>query len=137
MSTTLPDLRTSFPSQPGTQWRTTAPLAECQRELHKKAFAVQHQLAGHPLFTIDALTRVAEQASKRKGDLYVDAGNFSFEDKWGTTPKPNMTIPEIIERIETAGAWLVLKHVDTDPAYKKVLDDFVAFLLEIAGPAGS
>jgi hypothetical protein len=123
--------------QTNTQWSTVDPLAECRRELHKKAFAVHHPLAGHPLFSIEALTKVAEGASRRNGDLYVDAGDFTFADKWGTTPKPNMTIPEIMDRIETAGAWLVLKHVEANPVYKALLDEFEAFLLEIAGPEGS
>jgi hypothetical protein len=120
-----------------TQWSTVDPLADCRRELHKKAFEVNHPLAGHPLFCLDALAKAAEAASRRKDDLYVDVGNLDFTDKWGSTPKPNMTIPEIIDRIETAGAWLVMKHVDTDPAYKAVLDEFKAFLLNIAGPEGS
>lgn len=130
-------LTSPFPVQANTQWSTVDPIAECRRELHKKAFAVNHPLAGHPLFSVEALAKVAEEASRRKGDLYVDAGNFTFADKWGTTPKPTLTIPEIFERIETAGAWMVLKHIDTNPAYKALLDEFEAFLLEIAGPKGA
>ncbi|MGA3246817.1 MAG: cupin-like domain-containing protein [Paraburkholderia sp.] len=120
-----------------TQWSTVDPLAECRRVLHKEPFAAHHPLAGHPLFSIEALTKVAEEASRRKGDVYVDAGDLTLADKWGTTPKPDMTIPEIIDRIETAGAWLVLKHVETNPAYKAVLDEYEAFLREVAGPEGS
>ena len=116
------------------QWSTVDPLAECRRALHRQAFAAHHPLAGHPLFSIDALTKVAEAACKRNGDVYVDAGDLTLADKWGSTPKPNMTIPEIIARIETAGAWLVMKHVETHPAYKAVLDEYEAFLRELAGP---
>jgi len=122
---------------PHAQWRTVDPFAECRRALHRQAFAAHHPLAGHPLFTIDALTAVAEAACKRNGDVYVDAGDLTLADKWGTTPKPDMTIPEIIDRIETAGAWLVLKHVEANPAYKAVLDDYEAFLRELAGPEGA
>jgi hypothetical protein len=48
-----------------------------------------------------------------------------------------MPIPEIIERIGTAGAWIVMKHVDIDPAYKALLDEYEAFVRDIAGPGGS
>jgi hypothetical protein len=120
-----------------TPWSTVDPLAECRRELHKNAFAARHPLAGHPLFSIEALAKVAADACKRKGDVYVDAGDLTLADKWGTTPKPDMTIPEIIDRIETAGAWLVMKHVESDPAYKALLDEYEAFVREIAGPEGS
>jgi hypothetical protein len=124
-------------AQPDNKWTTIDPIEACRAELHKKAFAVHHPLAGHPLFSIEALTKVAEQAAKRKGDIYVDVGDLSLSDKWGTTPKPDMTIPQIIDRIETAGAWLVLKHVEQNPAYKALLDEYEAFVREIAGPQGS
>jgi mannose-6-phosphate isomerase-like protein (cupin superfamily) len=119
------------------QWSTVDPLEECRRALHKEAFAAQHPLAGHPLFSIESLTKVAEEAAKRKDDIYVDAGDLSLADKWGTTPSPDMTIPEIIDRIDTAGAWLVLKHVEANPAYKALLDEYEAFVREVAGPEGS
>lgn len=128
--------RTSAVQTP-TQWSTVDPLAECRRELHKHAFAARHPLAGHPLFSLEALAKVADDALKRKGDVYVDVGDLSLADKWGTTPRPDMTIPEIIDRIETAGAWLVMKHVETAPAYKALLDEYEAFVREIAGPEGS
>ncbi|CAG9224236.1 JmjC domain-containing protein [Paraburkholderia tropica] len=118
-------------------WHTVDPLAECREQLHKTAFAARHPLAGHPLFSIEALTKVAEAACKRKDDVYVDAGDLSLADKWGSTPKPDMTIPEIIDRIETAGAWLVMKHVEENPAYKALLNEYEAFVREVAGPEGS
>lgn len=124
-------------SSPSAQWSTVDPFAECRRELHKKAFALRHALADHPLFSISALTRVAEEASRRKGDIHVDAGDYTYADKWGEMPKPNMTIPEIIDRIETAGAWLVLKHVEANRAYKAMLDEFEIFVREIAGQESS
>jgi hypothetical protein len=123
--------------RPYNKWTTIDPIEACRAELHKKAFAVHHPFAGHPLFSIEALTKVAEQAARRKGDIYVDVGDLSLSDKWGTTPKPDMTIPEIIDRIETAGAWLVLKHVEQNPAYKALLDEYEAFVREIAGPEGA
>ena len=123
--------------RPYNKWTTIDPIEACRAELHKKAFAVHHPLAGHPLFSIEALTKVAEQAARRKGDIYVDVGDLSLSDKWGTTPKPDMTIPETIDRIETAGAWLVLKHVEQNPAYKALLDEYEAFVREIAGPEGA
>ncbi len=119
------------------KWTAVDPIDECRQALHKKAFAARHPLAGHPLFSIEALSKVAAQAAKRKNDIYVDAGDLSLTDKWGSVPPPAMPIPEIIERIEEAKAWVVLKHVEVDPAYKRLLDEYEAFVREIAGPEGS
>lgn len=119
------------------KWTTVDPIEECRLALHKTAFPVRHPLAGHPLFTIKALTAVAEEAAKRKDDVFADAGDLALTDKWGTVPSPTMTIPQIIDRIETAKAWVVIKHVETNPAYKAVLDEYEAFVRDIAGPEGS
>ncbi len=119
------------------KWTTVDPIEECRQALHKKPFLVHHPLAEHPLFTVDALIPVAREAAKRRGDLYVDVGDLKLTDKWGTTPAPTMPIPELIERIETAGAWLILKHVEIDPKYKAILDDYTDFVRGIAGPEGA
>lgn len=119
------------------QWSTVEPFEECRRLLHNAAFSMQHPLASHPLFSIDALASVAEEAAKRPGDLYWDAGDLSITDKWGSVPKPDMTVRQVIDRIETAGAWMVLKHIEIDPRYKKLLDEFDDFIRQIAGSEGS
>lgn len=116
------------------RWRTVGPIEECRAAFQKRPFMVRHPLADHPLFTIEALTTVAEKAAKRKGDLWADAGDLSLTDKWGSVPEPDMPIPKLIDRIETAGAWIVMKHIEVDPAYKKLLDEYEAFVREIAGP---
>jgi hypothetical protein len=105
--------------------------------LHNSAFLIRHSLSTNPLFTVEALASVAEQAAKRKDDLYWDAGDVSITDKWGSTAKPDLTVGQIISRIETAGAWMVMKHMEIDPRYKAVLDEFEAFIRDIAGPDGS
>ena len=40
-------------------------------------------------------------------------------DKWGSTPSPTMPIGEITERVDMAGAWIVMKHVEIDPAWQE------------------
>jgi hypothetical protein len=119
------------------KWTTVDPIEACRQALHKKPFRVRHPLAEHPLFAVDALIPVAEAAAKRHGDLYADVGDLTLADKWGSTPEPTMPIPELIERIETAGAWIVMKHVEVDPRYKALLDDYADFVREIAGPEGA
>jgi hypothetical protein len=115
-------------------WYTPEPIRGCRKAMQNKAFAVRHPLAGHPLFSLEALTGVAERAAKRRGDLWADAGDLTLADKWGSVPEPNMTIPQLIDRIETAKAWVVMKHVEQDPAYKALLDEYEAFVCDIAGP---
>jgi len=118
----------------GGQWRTVEPIERCRQLLHEKPFRVTHPLAGHPLFSIDALVEVAKAAAKRPGDLYADAGNVKVTDKWGHIPMPDRPVDEVIHRIEHAGAWIIMKHVEIDPAYAKVLNEYADFVREISAP---
>ena len=76
----------------------------------------------------------ARAAAKRPGDLYCDAGKVEITDKWGNIPVPDMPVDEVLRRIRTAGAWVIIKHVELDPRYKSVLDGFAQFVRDIAGP---
>jgi hypothetical protein len=118
-------------------WSTLKAVEDCRAKLHRQAFRVIHNLAGHPLFTLDTLIGVAQQAAKRRRDLYVDAGKLSFTDKWGNIPAPALPVSELVKRIETAEAWIIMKHVETDPRYKAVLDEFTSFVHALAGPEAS
>src|SRR4051812_6566319 len=99
------------------KWQTIEPLTQCRELLHHRPFLVTHPLVGHPLFTVDALVKVAQAAAKRPGDLYADAGDVKVTDKWGHIPLPDRPVEEVMNRIENAGAWIIMKHVEIDPAY--------------------
>lgn len=118
-------------------WRTVLPVEECRRDLHRKPFRITHPLADHPLFRLDALVAAAQEAARRKGDYYVDAGSVAVSDKWGQIPIPKLSAKELIERIESAEAWMIIKHVEENPQYKAVLDEFAEFVRGIAGPDGA
>jgi hypothetical protein len=114
-------------------WQAAEPLPQCRAALHHRAFQITHSLDCNPLFTTDALLRVAHDAAARRGDVYFDAGDVSISDKWGRIPAPEWPVEEVIRRIEHAGAWVVIKHVETDPAYAEVLREWADFMRVIAG----
>jgi hypothetical protein len=118
---------------------TTAPsafsISAAGRALvDRQSFVFEHSLAGHPLFTLEKLLEVAKSASRRPGDLYFDAGDIRIDQKWGSIPLSELTYVQALKRIETAGAWMIMKHVEEDPAYKEVLDGCTKSVLEAAGP---
>lgn len=104
--------------------------------IDKRSFVFTHSLAGHPLFSVEKLLEVAKSASRRPGDLYFDAGDIKVDQKWGSIPLSEMTYVQALKRIETAGAWMIMKHVESDPAYQEVLDGCTRSVLEAAGPLG-
>lgn len=122
---------------PHARWAANESKEVCRQALHTRAFRAIHPLAGHPLFTVDALLQVAREAGGRTGDLYFDAGDVSITDKWGKIPVPDRPVSDIIDRIESAGAWIVMKHVERNPAYGAVLAEWADFVRDIAGPSGA
>jgi hypothetical protein len=130
MTTTAP----SPSSNAQASWKTIEPLSACREALHRKPFLVEHPLVGHPLFTVEALVAVAKEAAKRPGDLYADAGDVKVTDKWGHIPMPDRPVDEVMNRIENAGAWIIMKHVEINPAYAKVLNDFADFVRDVSRP---
>ena len=114
-------------------WQTDETLQQCRAALHHRPFQMTHALDRNPLFTTDALLRVAHDAAARRGDVYFDAGDVGITDKWGRIPVPEWPVEEVIKRIEHAGAWVVIKHVETDPAYAEVLREWANFMRGIAG----
>lgn len=118
----------------GGNWSACGPIDACRLALHHHAFRATHALAEHPLFAVDTLIAVAQEAARRRNDLYLDAGDVSLADKWGDIPVPDMPVSEVIRRIETAGAWIIMKHVETDRRYKEILDEWADFVRGLAGP---
>lgn len=115
-------------------WSLASPGTGPADDLHQKPFKIRHALAASPLFTIENLMEAARAATNRPGDFYCDAGKVEVTDKWGHIPVPDMPVDELLRRIKTAGAWVIIKHVELDPRYKSVLDSFARYVRDIAGP---
>jgi hypothetical protein len=87
---------------------------------------VAHTLADHPLFTLDALATLAEQLDPvhveyNRGDLPTGIGAAA-------APGNGLSIAETVRGIETNGSWMVLKFVETIPAYRALLHETLAAL---------
>jgi Cupin-like domain len=122
------------PMRTNGRWETVEPAEQCRQAMHKRSFRAVHPLAGHPLFSVDALIGAAKAAAKRPGDLYADAGDVKVTDKWGHIPMPDRPVEEVLRRIEHAGAWIIMKHVESDPAYAEVLNEFADFVRSLSAP---
>lgn len=127
-------MRKQQPGHNAGNWQAVESREQCREWLHRKSFRVTHGLAGHSLFSVGALVDVAKEAAKRPNDLYADAGDVKVTDKWGHIPMPDRPVEEVIERIEKAGAWIIMKHVEVDPAYAAVLNEFADFVRELSSP---
>src|SRR5690242_8577697 len=100
---------------------------------NKRHFVLHHELTGHPLFELPRLIELARTtAQERPDDLYYDAGVTDLNERWGTS-RCEFPVDETIRRIETAGAFIILKRAENDPAYAEVLQRCMSDLLQVSG----
>jgi hypothetical protein len=102
-----------------------------RRDFPLKPFAIRHKLSGHPLLM---LPRIAQLAAELPRDLIeYNSGKVSISQDPDAIPSVDLDPVEIVERIETAGAWMVLKRVENSPEYRALLEDT---LLSVARARG-
>ena len=87
---------------------------------------VPHNLAGHPLFTLDALAQLASRMPEN--NVEYNRGNLPKGIANDAVPANGLSIVDTVRGIETNGSWMVLKFVEQDPAYRGLLADTLAEL---------
>jgi hypothetical protein len=102
-----------------------------RRDFPLKPFAIRHRLAGHPLLS---LPRIAQLAAELPRDLIeYNSGKVAISQDPDAIPSVDLDPVEVVKRIETAGAWMVLKRVENSAEYRALLEDT---LLSVARARG-
>ncbi len=89
----------------------------------KEAFTLKHSLADHPLFTLPRLVELAKSMPRDR--IEYNSGKVAVDVKPENVPKIDKSPEEVIRSIEVDNAWMVLKRVETHPAYRSILETFV------------
>src|SRR3954466_13462236 len=109
----------------------TADRDALRRDFPLKPFAICHKLASHPLLT---LPRIAELAAGLPRDLIeYNSGQVAISQDPDAIPTVDLDPVEVVKRIETAGAWMVLKRIENSKDYRRLLQDT---LLSVARARG-
>jgi hypothetical protein len=99
----------------------TAANEALRRVFPLKPFVIRHKLAGHPLLT---LPRIAQLAAELPRDLIeYNSGNVAIDQDPDAIASVDLDPVEVVKRIETAGAWMVLKRVEQSAEYRALLED--------------
>ncbi|ODA32698.1 cupin-like domain-containing protein [Planctopirus hydrillae] len=102
------------------EWDT----AEFDRCFNKQPFLIRHRLCENPLFSVERLLKLAQELPEN--DIEYNAGNLPINQDPDLTPRNGLSVADTVRRIKECKSWMVLKHVENDPAYGKVLDDCLA-----------
>lgn len=107
--------------------------AEFEANFNRNFFEVQHQLADHPLFQIPRLLELADEMTKKwPKDIYFDAGVDDIGQRWSGAPA-DITVEDLMRRIETSKAWIDFKSAERSKEYGKVLNTIICDILKISG----
>lgn len=87
---------------------------------------IVHNLAGHPMFTLDALVALAGRM--RAKDVEYNRGDLPLGIDIDAVPANGLSIADTIRGIEENGSWMVLKFVEQDAAYRQLLETTLAEL---------
>lgn len=93
---------------------------------------LRHVLAGNPLFELDALVRLATRM--RPADVEYNRGDLPVGFDPDTDILNGLDIAETISRIEQNGSWMVLKSVEQDEEYRRLIDALLDEINPIVDP---
>lgn len=84
-------------------------------------FRIAHDLASHPLLQLPRLIELTSELDRDR--IEYNSGKVAVNQKAEETPLVDLAPDEVVRQIETAGAWMVLKRVETVPAYRALLEE--------------
>ncbi len=107
---TLPDDRDPLRIDPG----------ELRRKFDRVPFLVEHRLSGHPLLQLPRLIELARALPAEA--VEYNSGDLAIGQDPAMTPRTGLGVEETLRRIETHTSWMVLKYIENDPDYARLLD---------------
>src|ERR1700757_4677030 len=126
-----------MPTAP-TQTRRTASIFEAgnpgfREDFDEKPFEFTHCFtADHPLFQLSRIRQLIDNPVTRAA-IYYDAGDIGIGQRWETVPERKQTLEETFEKVDNAGAWLMMRHVHTDPDYNDLLEQCLREVQMLSG----
>lgn len=102
-----------------------------KRDFPLKPFGIRHMLAGHPLLSLPRIAQLAAELPRDR--IEYNSGDAAVSQDPDKVKMVDLDPIEIVEQIETAGAWMVLKRVESSPEYRQLLEDS---LLSVARARG-
>jgi hypothetical protein len=96
-----------------------------------ETFAIRHAYADNPLFTLPRIIELLRSLPRDR--IEFNSGKAAISQDPSATPMVDLPPEEIVRRIETSGAWMVLKRVETDPAYRAIIHDVLRTLAQARG----
>jgi hypothetical protein len=109
----------------------TADNDSLTRDFPLKPFAIRHKLSGHPLLTLERIARLA--AEMPRDLIEYNSGDAAISQDPDKVKSVDLDPVAVVKRIESAGAWMVLKRIEKNPEYRRLLEDTLASVARTRG----
>jgi len=96
-----------------------------------KPFRIRHALVDDPRLTLPAILDLVKHMPRDR--IEYNSGKAAVSQDPSTTPLVDLDPEEVVAKIETAGAWMVLKRVEIVPAYRELLETALLSAAEAQG----
>jgi hypothetical protein len=106
--------------------------SEFREKFNQRSFEFAHHLSQHRLFQIPRLVELSKRLA-HTGSVYYDAGDIRVDQRWDESPTGTLSVDQTIQRIQDAGAWIILRSAEQDPEYGAVLDECMAEIQMLLG----
>jgi hypothetical protein len=120
-------------ASPGSSHWIDCDLRLLRENFDRVPFAFRHNILDHPLFGIDRLTELGRFLESRPGEIYVDAGVSDVGQRWDQAARPAASLGEVIPKLASTDAWIILRKAELDPAYRLLLDQCLGELRALIG----
>jgi cupin superfamily protein len=110
---------------------------EFRKNFNRDTFSFRHRLADHPLFETPRLIQLARTCARhpkaRPDEVYFDAGDVKIDQRWEHADHPSISPEEVLDRIQTAGAWMMIRRAELVDDYRVILEDCMREIGELVG----
>lgn len=87
----------------------------------RKPLGVSHSLTEHELLSVESVAQLAERLPEHRVEHnYANLPSVVSPDAVERSDEP---VGEIARNIDSNGCWMVLKNIELDPEYKRLLDE--------------
>lgn len=101
---------------------------------NRRPFSLRHRLCDSAAFELPRLLELAQFLRVRGPfNVYFDAGEVSVEHRWNQRPRNSYTLEDAFNRINEAGAWIILKHTELDPDYANLMESVMSDIQRMRG----
>jgi hypothetical protein len=96
-----------------------------------KPFAITHDLAGDPLLTLNRIAKLVRELPR--DSVEYNSGKVAVSQDPNAVAAIDLSPEEVVRRIETCGAWMVLKRVEQSQPYRTLLESMLSSVAKAQG----